>query len=136
MSTRQPRRGGEAKAVGDILARYMQTSGLKQKLRSSEIYDRWPEVAGAEACKHSRIVGFNNCVLYVEVDSAPWLQMLATFRKPELLRNLREAVSGLRVRDIKFRIGRAAGPAPDASEGHSWPKKPLTTQRTSRSYPA
>jgi len=137
----QARRGGNPRAVGEVLAKFLRTSGLKEKLRSPEIYDCWPEVAGVEACTHSRVVGFTNCVLHVEVDSAPWLQMLATFRKPELLRSLKERMTGARIRDIKFRIGNPGGPAPDGSEGNPWFKKassssPRTTQETSRSSPA
>jgi len=135
LSSREFRRGGP-QPVGDILARYMRTSGLKQKLRSSEVYDCWPEVAGPEACEHSRVVGFNNCVLYVEVDSAPWLQMLATFKKAELLTGIKQLMSGVRVKDIKFKIGGDGAPAPRASEGNSWQKNRPTTQQTSRSSPA
>lgn len=135
MSSREFRRGGP-QPVGDILARYMRVSGLKQKLRSSEVYDCWPEVAGPEACEHSRVVGFNNCVLYVEVDSAPWLQMLATFKKAELLTGIKQLMSGVRVKDIKFKIGGDGASVPHALEGNSWQKNPPTTQQTSRSSPA
>ena len=143
MSTWQTQRGGEAKPVGDILARFMRTSGLKDKLRSPEIYDCWPEVAGPEASRHSRVVGFNNCVLHVEVDSAPWLQMLASFRKPELLQGIKQLMSGVRVTDIRFRIGSgpadADWPAPAGKIGRNpCQKQPLppTTRETSRSFPA
>ncbi len=137
MSTREGRRGGP-EPVGEVLAKYMHSSGLDQKLRSPEVYDCWPEVVGAEVCKHTRVVGFDRCILYVEVDSAPWLQMLATFRKPELLRSLRESMRGVRVRDIRFRIGSLKGPAPDTSGRNQWHKQanPPTPQATSRSYPA
>ena len=135
MSAREFRRGGP-QPVGDILVRYMRASGLKQKLRSSEVYDCWPDVAGLEACEHSRVVGFNNCVLYVEVDSAPWLQMLATFKKAELLTGIKQLMSGVRVKDIKFKIGGGGAPGPRVSEGNSWQKNPPTTQQTSRSSPA
>jgi len=114
----------------------MWTSGLKQKLRSPEVYDCWPDVAGPEACEHSRVVGFNDCVLYVEVDSAPWLQMLATFKKAELLTGIKQLMSGVLVKDIKFKIGGDGAPGQSASEGNSWQKNPPTTQRTSRSFPA
>ena len=115
----------------------MRTSGLKEKLRSPEIYNCWPEVAGAEVCRHSRVVGFNNCVLYVEVDSPPWLHMLSTFKKQDLLAGLRQTMRGVRVRDIRFRIGSAAGSAADM-EGKPWPKRknPPTTPETSGSCPA
>jgi len=107
---------------------------MKEKLRSPAVYDCWPEVAGAEAAEHSRVVGFNNCVVHVEVDSAPWLQMLATFRKTELLGAMRQLLSGVRVTDIRFKIG--GGPSgPGASEKTTWPKEttPPTTRATSRS---
>jgi len=107
---------------------------LKQKLRSPEVYDCWPEVAGPEAAEHSRVVGFHGGVLHVEVDSAPWLQMLATFQKRELLRGVKTAIPGVCVKDIRFRVGSAAGPA----EGEPWQSRPHppTTPTTSRSYPA
>ena len=130
-------RRGEPSAVGDVLAAYLRSSGLKEKLRSPEIYNCWPEVAGVEACQHSRVVGFNNCILYVEVDSAPWLQMLATFRKAELLRGLGEVMQGVRVADIKFRIGSGGCSAPAASGRNPCRKQsfPPTTPGISRSSP-
>ena len=133
MNARQVRRRGRPEALGEILARYMRASGLKEKLRCPEVYDCWPEAAGPEASRHSRVVGFDNCILYVEVDSAPWLQMLAAFRKPELLRGVREAMSGVRVTDIKFSIGSRAG----ALERKPCRKNanPPTIRGTSRSSP-
>lgn len=131
------RRGGQPRAVGDVLTRLLRTSGLGEKLRHPGVYHCWPEVAGVEACQHSRVVGFNNCVLYVEVDSAPWLQMLSTFRKRELLGGMRELMSGVTVKDIKFRLGGSAESWADPSERKPWPPhRPPTTRRTSRSSPA
>jgi len=130
-------RGGDAQPVGDILSRLLRASGLKEKLRHPEIYDCWAEVAGAEASRHSRVVGFSHCVLHVEVDSAPWLQMLSTFGKKELLNGVRIAMPGVRVRDIRFRIGRSADSITELSERNPWQQKtPPTTPATSRSYPA
>ena len=138
MAPQRRRRGGGPQPVGDILARYMRTSGLKEKLRSPAIYDCWPEVVGPDACCHSRVVGFSNCTLYVEVDSAPWLHMLSAFKKQELLQDLRQLVRGVRVNNIKFRIGSAAGSDWEAPERNPCPKqiRPPTTRETSRSYPA
>jgi predicted nucleic acid-binding Zn ribbon protein len=90
--------------VGDILSADFRVSGLKEKLRSPEVYDCWPEVAG-DAAEHSRVVGFNKNVLYVEVDSAPQLYLLSTFRKRELLAGMQLAVRGTPVKDIRFRVG-------------------------------
>ncbi len=135
---RNGRRYGNPKQVGDILAGFLRVSGLKEKLRSPEVYDCWPEVAGPEASEHSRVTGFSNYVLHVEVDSAPWLQMLATFKKAELLESIRQIMSGVRVTDIKFKIGGAAGKTAGAAERSTWQKQkiPPTTQATSRSSPA
>ena len=55
MTSGSARGRGGPKPVGDILARFMKTSGLKQTLRSPEVYDCWPEVAGPEASLHSRV---------------------------------------------------------------------------------
>ena len=152
MSDRLARRGGDPAPVADVLARYLRSSGLNQKLRSPEIYQCWPEVAGPEAREHSRVVGFNNCILYVEVDSAPWLQLLAAFRKQELLRGLQDTLLTARVKDIKFRIGSSMHSAPAAEPGNharhaapapsgrkpcrTKPQPPPTTRETSESCPA
>jgi len=138
VSTPRRSHGREPQAVGEILARYLRTSGIREKLRSPEVYDCWPEVAGAEAGRHSRVVGFSNCVLHVEVDSAPWLHILSSFKKRELLDGLRGVLQGTRVRDIKFRIGARGGWPVEFSERDPCPKhsNPPTTQETSRSSPA
>jgi predicted nucleic acid-binding Zn ribbon protein len=131
------RRTGRPQKAGEALARYLRSTGLKQKLRSPAVYECWPAVAGREATRHTRVVGFNNCVLYVEVDSAPWLHMLSTFKKPELLDGLDQMLVGARVKDIRFKIGN--GPAPTSlTEGKSCRrrKSPPTAQKTSRSSPA
>ncbi|MFO7900838.1 MAG: DUF721 domain-containing protein [Planctomycetota bacterium] len=101
-------RGGDPKPLGDVLARFLKVSGFRAKLRSPAIYDRWPEVAGPEASRHSRVVGFHNGVLHVEVDSAPWLQVLSSFRKQELMTAANEVMRGVRVKDIRFKIGQSA----------------------------
>lgn len=111
-------------SVGDVLAKFMRTSGLRQKLRSPEIYDCWPEVVGSEACLHSRVVGLNNCVLHVEVDSAPWLQVLSTFRKKELLQSMNQRMTGTLLKDIRFRIGNAGDFGPAIEEGKLCQKRP------------
>jgi predicted nucleic acid-binding Zn ribbon protein len=132
-------RHGSPQAVGNILARFMKTSGLKQKLRSPQIYDCWPNVAGAEAAEHSRVVGFRDCILYVEVDSAPWLQMLSTFKKKELLIGVREWMTGVRVTEIRFKVGQRADGSADSAERNLCQSKARptpTTRATSRSYPA
>ena len=137
MGSWEPRQDRRPQRVGEILARYMRVSGLKAKLRHPEVYDCWPEVAGAEACRHSRVVGFHNCVLHVEVDSAPWLHILSTFKKPDLLRGLDQVLMNVRVKDIRFKIG-AAGWAAESGKPNPWPRRnnPPTTPPTSRSSPA
>jgi predicted nucleic acid-binding Zn ribbon protein len=130
------RRQASPQPVGDILSRFMKTSGLKAKLRSPRIYDCWPEIAGEEAARHSRVVGLKHCVLYVEVDSAPWLQMLSTFKKNDLLTGARERMQGVRVTDIRFKVGQRADNSAVSAERkmcQTLAKDPLTTPGTSRS---
>lgn len=131
MSTWGPARNAKPVPVGDVLADFLRASGLREKLRSPEIYDCWPEVAGPEAARHSRVVGLSNCTLHVEVDSAPWLHMLSTFRKPDLLRGLAQVTHAVRIKDIQFKIGTAADPsaAPGTRQCLSRTKHKTTSSR-------
>lgn len=101
-------RGREPEAVGNVLDRFLRVSGMKAQLRSPAVYAGWPEVAGPEAARHSRVVGYKDGTLHVEVDSAPWLQMLSTFRRQELIATANQVMNGVRVKDIRFTIGSSA----------------------------
>jgi hypothetical protein len=66
---------------------------------------------GVETAAHARVSAFTGGVMTVEVDSAPLLHELVSFRKRDLVEVLRRTV-GFGLVDVKFRV---AGRRPRAS---------------------
>jgi hypothetical protein len=96
-------RAAKPEKIGDILRDFLHATGLTNQLKHLELYSAWEEVVGAQLAPHTRIAGYKQHKLYIEVDSAAHLQELATFYKPHLLRDLRERLPDILVRDLVFR---------------------------------
>jgi len=90
-------------AIGEILSAFLQQGGLAQKLKHLEIYDAWGQVVGPAILPHTRIAGFAQNKLYVQVDSAAHMQELQTFYKKQILQALQARVPRVRILDIVFR---------------------------------
>lgn len=56
------------------------------RLRSAAVFDRWPQIAGAEAAKYSQPVRLQGGVLRVEAARADWATSLK-FMEPQLVAN-------------------------------------------------
>jgi len=97
MARRMPER------IGGVLKNYLRASGLEHKLKNAEIYGVWDEVIGAELRTHTRVSGFKQYKVYVDVDSAAHRQELATYHKQQLLEDLRARLPNIRIEDIVFR---------------------------------
>ncbi|MFP4057298.1 MAG: DUF721 domain-containing protein [Candidatus Brocadiia bacterium] len=96
-------RSSHPEKIGDILRDYLHASGLSERLKHLEVYSAWEEVVGPALAPHTRVAGFKDHKLFVEVDSAAHLHELSTFYKGYLLDDLRERLGGKLVRDIVFR---------------------------------
>ncbi len=92
-----------AQRIGEVLAGFLEREGLASRLKHLEIYSAWEEVAGPGTLPHTRVAGFAHHKLYVDVDSASHLHELRSFRKQQLLKELRDKVPGVLVREIIFR---------------------------------
>jgi len=92
-----------AQRLGEVLADFLETNGLASKLKHLELYSAWEEVAGPATLPHTRVAGFAHHKLYVDVDSASHLHELRSFRKQQMLKDLRDKVPGILVREIVFR---------------------------------
>ncbi|MFC1706471.1 DciA family protein [Planctomycetota bacterium] len=104
---RRSRSRSDAKPVGELLGALL--SGTKQGrvVAREMLVEAWTRVVGPEVAAATRVDGYQNGVLRVEVESAALLQELATFRRTELLSSLR-ADKGMVVhdiRDVRFRVG-------------------------------
>ena len=63
----------------------------------------WQNVLDKEELKHVRLVGFNNGILSVAVDSSSWGYTLR-MKKARILKRLKEEVED--VQEIQFKIGK------------------------------
>jgi len=91
--------------LGDILDSFLRTSGLAQKLKHLEVYRAWEEVVGPDVAAATRVMGFAQHKIYVEVRSAARRHELATFFKKRILADLREKLPNILIQDIVFRPG-------------------------------
>jgi predicted nucleic acid-binding Zn ribbon protein len=90
--------------LGHLLPGLLRARGISRQSPVGKIHDVWVEMVGEEVSKHTLVRGCRSGVLGVEVDSAPWLQELASFRREEILERLQERLPDVQVHDIKFTI--------------------------------
>jgi len=96
--------------IGKILRDFFQTSGLASRLRYLELYTVWEEVVGPELRTHTRVAGFANHKVHVEVDSAAHLHELRSFYSESLLKELRARLPALRIAGLVFKPGTTRSP--------------------------
>ena len=99
---REERSGPEL--LGSILPGLLRARGISSRSPVGKITELWVEMVGEEVGKHTLVRGCRGGVLGVEVDSAPWMQELASFRRDEILERLQERLPDVQVHDIKFTI--------------------------------
>ncbi len=76
---------------------------LEKKEVLKKIEGSWRSAVGGKASKHSKVAGFKNGALIVNVDNSMWIYEL-TLKKEKVLERLRG--DGLKeIKDIRFRIG-------------------------------
>ena len=94
---REPAKGPAA--VGAILDGLKLTTALGIQLQQAEIWNRWPEIAGHYLATHGHPKSIRDNTLYIEADSAVWMNKFA-YQKWDLLKRInrisgRELVSDL-----------------------------------------
>ena len=81
------------------------TDQASRRIDREGIYARWQEVVGDEIASHTRVIDVKGGILYVEVDSAPLLQELATYNRQQILEGVRRIGEFGNIQDIRFRAG-------------------------------
>lgn len=85
--------------------------GLIRKVRAegrgavSRVQAAWPEIVGAPTAGRTRILGVENGQVRVAVASAALKHDLHTFRREEVLAELRRRLPELRIRGVSYRVG-------------------------------
>lgn len=88
----------------DILARFIDSSGLARQTQYGELQQAWAAMLG-DAAAHTRLESVRKNVATFVVDSAALLAELNNFRKLELLERLQAEVRSMFIGDLKFRLG-------------------------------
>ncbi|MEZ6046244.1 MAG: DUF721 domain-containing protein [Planctomycetaceae bacterium] len=87
-----------SKVLSDLFA----LKGYARVQGNEQLHQYWKKVAGSQLAAQTRVLGIKRGVLQVGVTNAPLLSELAAFRKTQLLKQLQEEASELKVRDLKF----------------------------------
>ncbi len=125
MST--PRQRGP-RPLSEILSEMFAARGLTRLRAFTELEEAWAAVVGEPDCQQTKLGEVRRGVLQVTVAHPALLEELAAFRKPELLKALRENAPGTVILDIRFRVG-PVGPDPEPEPG---PPKPPPSPRRPR----
>jgi len=98
------RRGGTDR-LGDVLSGLLQKRGYGRPLALQSWREAWARVAGARLAARSRVAGYRDGTLTVEVASAAQRYELESFHGSELLGRLQKDPSSAGVRRLVFRVG-------------------------------
>jgi predicted nucleic acid-binding Zn ribbon protein len=118
------------RALGDLLGELFVARGLSQIRAATELETAWEQVIGEVGAAQTRVAGLRNGVLMVTVAHPTLLQELAAYRKSELLDALKRTLPGVRLQDLRFRIGKIdTTPAESGSGPRSAIPDPVKSQR-------
>jgi predicted nucleic acid-binding Zn ribbon protein len=90
--------------IADVLSRLMARRGYAYVESSLEWETIWCDVAGSHMAAHSRVGRLHRGVLEIIVRNSATLQEL-TFRRQELLAELKKVVPSQTVNELRFRVG-------------------------------
>ncbi len=98
----------EPEQIKDVISGVIR--GLKKGVRGrrgelERLRAAWPEVVGQSIAGRSRIVAVDQGHIRIEVASAALKHDLATFRRTELLEQLKERLPDLNLRKMTVRVG-------------------------------
>src|SRR6478672_4977075 len=91
--------------LSEVLSRLFTARGWGRQQERLRLENAWAEAAGAEYARVTRVAGFRRNVLEVEVKGAVPMQELSQFHKRKVLEQLRKALTGVTIADLRFRAG-------------------------------
>jgi predicted nucleic acid-binding Zn ribbon protein len=91
--------------LSEVLSRLFTARGWGRRQEQLRLEQAWAEVAGPEFAKHTRLGAMRRGILEIEVGNAALMQELAGFHKRRLLEGLKRKLSGVTLKDLRFRAG-------------------------------
>lgn len=89
-----------AAALAELIAR----KGLARVQGNAQLINAWKKVAGEKVAASTRVIGLQRSIFEVGVGNSALLSELATFQKPELLKQLQAELPNQKIRDLKFKL--------------------------------
>jgi predicted nucleic acid-binding Zn ribbon protein len=114
--TRDPH-AGKPQSVGDVLARFLDRSGLAPKVEAAAVIPEWAERVGPAIAAVTEPLRVSDRTLVVAVSTSAWMMEL-NLMKAELMRHLNAGKPGKapgRIEQIVFVM--AGGEAPQQKPG-------------------
>ena len=102
---REPRAEDRTQLVGNTLEKVMKQLGLAERLTEGQILGAWKEIVGEWFALHTCPERIRDGILYVRVVQSSIHYELDRNWKPQIIQKLKARFSGVRIRDIRFRIG-------------------------------
>lgn len=97
-------RKGGITPLGDIVKEVFEGIERGRTLTKEDVENRWKEIAGSAASRHTRPVSLRKATLTVFVDSSSWMQEMS-LQKRKILKQLKSAFGKDKISGIHFRIG-------------------------------
>jgi hypothetical protein len=108
MKRRRGKKGEDPSAVGDILSRYLDQSGLRPRIREQKILDVWDELVGKAIAEVTQPVRVRDRCLHVKVTHPVWMQQLQ-FHKKLIIQKVNDFAGGPFLQELRFVLGEKEG---------------------------
>lgn len=92
---------GQPQPVGDLVARFLDRSGLAAKVEAASVLTDWPERVGPQIAAVTQCTGTSDGTLFVSVASSAWMMEL-NLMKHELLKRVNAGRKEGKIRQIVF----------------------------------
>ena len=101
--TRAKTSAGQPQQVGDLVARFLDKSGLAPKVEAATAMTEWPRLVGPQIAAVTQPTGMAEDTLFVSVATSAWMMEL-NLMKGELMRRINAGKKEGRIRGIVFVI--------------------------------
>jgi len=95
----------DTKPFGDVLKRVVRDKRFSARAKYGKLIAAWEDTVGDELAKETKIRGFDDGCLVIEVSSSALLQELSGFMKPTLLQQIQKHDGGADIASITFKLG-------------------------------
>jgi predicted nucleic acid-binding Zn ribbon protein len=99
-------RGGQPERLADALGRVLQTSGIADRVKQTEVINVWPELVGPEIAAVTRAISVSeDGTLFAVARSHAWMNEL-TFMEADLLTSINRVTGKRPIRRIRWALMR------------------------------